>query len=355
MVNVGLVGFGFAGRVFHAPVIRAVAGLRLTTIVQRHGTAEPRYPDVAVVPSVEELLARAVDLVVVATPNTSHHPIAKQCLLAGRHVVVDKPFTTTVAEAEQLVRLGNEERRVLSVYQNRRYTGDFVTLRQLVSDGALGRVTSFESHFDRFRPDLRPGAWREQPHPGSGVWFDLGPHLLDQALLLFGTPQAISADIRAERDGAAVDDAFDVTLHYPRMRALLRGTMLAAAPGPSFAVHGTKGSFVKHGLDPQEEALKSGRTPAESNWDTEPPEMFGTLTTPEGTRTIPTIPSSFTCYYENIRDAILGTAQLAVTPEHALDVMRGLELAAASSWARCALAWTEANSAAARRSIAEPK
>jgi scyllo-inositol 2-dehydrogenase (NADP+) len=342
MLNVGLVGFGVAGKVFHAPVIRVVAGLRLTTIVQRSGggAPDPRYSDVEFVKSVDELLTRAIDLVVIATPNTSHHPIAKQCLLAGRHVVIEKPFTTTVAEAEELVQLGKESRRVLSAYQNRRYVGDFVTLQNLLSEGVLGRVAVFESHFDRFRPERKPGAWREQPQPGSGLWFDLGAHLLDQALVLFGIPQAISADIRIERQGAATDDAFDVTLHYPHMRALLRASMLAAAPGPTLAVHGTNGSFIKYGLDPQEEALKSGRTPDESNWDREPSEMYGTLTTPEGTRTIPTLPSSFTHYYENIRDAILGKARLAVTPEQALNVMRGLELAVASSRKRCVLPWT---------------
>ena len=340
MLTVGLVGFGFAGKVFHAPVIRAVPGLRLTTIVQRHGAPDRPYPNVDFVQGVDELLARAVDLVVVATPNPSHHPIAKQCLLAGRHVVVDKPFTTTVAEAEALIQLGTEQRRVLSAYQNRRSTGDFVTVRNVVSQGVLGRVTSYEAHFDRFRPELRPGAWREQPHPGSGVWFDLGPHLLDQALLLFGAPHAIGADIRIERDGAAIDDAFDVTLYYRRMRALLRGTMLALTPGPSFVVQGTHGSFVKHGLDPQEEALKSGHTPDEPQWDVEPAELYGQLTTSEGTRTIPTVPSSFTRYYENVRDAILGTAPLAVTPEHVLNIMRGLVLAAASSQQRSVLPWT---------------
>jgi len=341
MLNVGLVGFGFAGKVFHAPVIRVVEGLRLTTIVQRSGggAPDPRYADVEFVKSVAELLTRAIDLVVIATPNTSHHPIAQQCLLDGRHVVIDKPFTTTAAEADELVQLGKEKRRVLSAYQNRRYVGDFVTLQRLLSEGVLGQVAIFESHFDRFRPELKPTAWREQPQPGSGLWFDLGAHLLDQALVLFGMPQAISADIRIERQGAAVDDAFDVTLHYPHMRALLRASMLAASPGPTFAVHGAKGSFIKYGLDPQEAALKSGRTPDESNWDAEGLEMYGKLTTPEGTRTIPTIPSSFTHYYENIRDAILGTAQLAVMPEQALNVMRGLELAVASSQKRCVLPW----------------
>ncbi|HKW39987.1 MAG TPA: oxidoreductase [Gemmatimonadales bacterium] len=344
MLNVGLVGFGFASKVFHAPVIRAVAGLRLAVIVQRRGSGspDPAYADVEFVRSVAELLTRAVDLVVIATPNATHHPIAKQCLLAGRHVVVDKPFTTTLEEAEELVRLSKEHGRVLSAYQNRRYVGDFVTLRRLLAEGALGRVVTFESHFDRYRPALRPEAWREQPHPGSGVWFDLGPHLLDQALMLFGFPRAIAADIRIEREGAAVDDAFDVTLHYPQMRALLRATMLAAAPGPTFTVHGANGSFVKHGQDPQEAALRAGRRPDEPNWDQEPSEQYGTLTTLSGTRTIPTIPSSFVHYYENIRDAILGSALLAVTPEHALDVMRGVELAVASSRQRRVLPWIEA-------------
>ena len=341
MLNVGLVGFGFAGKTFHAPVIGVVRGLRLTTIVQRHGRGapDPRYPDTEFVRSVDELLSRAVDLVVIATPNTSHHPIAKQCLLAGRHVVIDKPLTTTVAEAEELVRLGKTKQLVLSAYQNRRYVGDFVTLRALLSENALGSVTTFESHFDRFRPELRPGAWREQPLAGSGLWFDLGAHLLDQALVLFGNPQAISADIRIEREGAAADDAFDVALHYPHMRALVRASMLAASPGPTFTVHGTKGSFIKYGLDPQEAALKSGRRPDEAGWDVEPPEMYGRLTTVEGTRTVATTPSSFTHYYENVRDTILGKAQLAVTPEQALDVMRGLELAVASSHTRCVLPW----------------
>src|SRR2546422_4437571 len=333
MLNVGLVGFGFAGQVFHAPVIRAVAGLRLAAIVQRRGGID-------FVHSVEALLTRDIDLVVIATPNTSHYPIARQCLLAGRHVVIDKPFTTTVAEAEELVRLAAQQHRVLSVYHNRRYVGDFVTLRDLLSEGVLGRVVLFESHFDRFRPERKPAAWREQPLPGSGLWFDLGPHLLDQALVLFGIPQAISADIRSEREGAVVDDAFDVTLHYPHMRAVLRASLLVASPGPAFAVHGTQGSFIKYGLDPQEAALRSGRTPDESNWDREPAESYGTLTTPEGTRTIPTIPSSFTHYYENVRDAILGKAQLAVMPEQALDVVRGLELAVASSERRCVLPTT---------------
>jgi len=340
MLNVGLVGFGFAGRVFHAPVIRAVAGLRLTTIVQRHGTPDPLYADVEFVRSVDELLKRPIDLVVVATPNTSHHPIAKQCLLAGRHVVVDKPFTTTLAEAEDLVETAARQQRIVTVYQDRRYTGDFVTVLKVVTEGSIGSVVTFESHFDRFRPERKPNAWREEELPGSGVWFDIGPHLFDQALLLFGVPDAIGADIRVDREGSVVDDAFDVTLHYANVRALLRASMLAQPVGPTWIVHGTKGTFIKYGMDPQEAALKEGRTPAEPEWDTEPAELHGKLVTPEGTRVVPTLRSSFAHYYENVRDAVLGKAKLAVTPEWSLDVMRGLIVARESSRQRRILEWT---------------
>ena len=339
MLNVGLVGFGFAGQVFHAPVISCVEQLRLAAIVRRSGERDPRYPDTEFVRSVEDLLARPIDLVVIATPNTSHAPIAKQCLLAGKHVVIDKPFATTATEAEELIAIAEERKLLLSVYQNRRYVGDFVTLQKLLAENALGRITSFESHFDRFRPELRPGSWREQPIPGSGLWFDLGAHLLDQVLVIFGIPEAVSADIRIERDGATVDDASDVTLHYPRMRAMLRISMLAAAPGPMFIVRGTKGTFIKYGLDPQEEALKAGRLPNKSDWDCEPPELYGKLTTAEGTTTIPTTPSNFTHYYANIRDAILGKIDLAVKPQQSLAVMRGIELALAASAQRRTLPW----------------
>ncbi len=341
MLNVGLVGFGFAGKVFHAAVIRAVEGLRLTTIVQRHGPPDPRYPDVEFVHSVDEMLTRKLDLVVVATPNISHHPIAKQCLLAGHHVVVDKPFTSTLAEAQDLVQIAKKQRRIVTVYQDRRYTGDFATVQKIVGEGALGRVVLFESHFDRFRPELKPNAWREEPLPGSGVWFDIGPHLFDQALLLFGTPEAIGADIRIERDGGRVDDAFDVTVYYRHARAVLRGSMLRPPVGPTWIVNGTKGSFVKHGVDPQEAALKEGRTPDEPDWDAEPPELFGQLISPDATRTVPTLRSSFAQYYENVRDAMLGTAGLAVTPEWSLDVMRGLVLAAESSRTHTVLPWSQ--------------
>jgi len=339
-INVGLIGFGFAGRTFHAPVIRAVSGLRLAAILQRKGDeAANRYPDIRIARTLEELLAsHSIQLVVIATPNTSHFDLARQCLLAGRHVVIDKPFATTYAEAAELVALAEKCGRLLSVYQSRRFDGDFKTVRNLIASEALGRIVLFESHYDRYRLQLRPGAWREQVGPGNGVFFDLGPHLIDQALTLFGTPEAVSADIRIERDQAVVDDAFDVTLLYPRLRVLLRGTMLASKPAPHFVIHGTHGSYVKHGLDPQENALKRGETPGGPAWGKEPPEAWGTLSQVEGDkiieRTIPTEAGDYCEYYENVRDAILGKAALAVTPQGALNVMRVLELAQKSSHER---------------------
>ena len=339
-INVGLIGFGFAGRTFHAPAIRAVAGLRLAAILQRKGDeAANRYPDIRIARKLEQLFASdSIQLVVIATPNTSHFDLARQCLLAGRHVVIDKPFATTHAEAAELVALAEKCGRLLSVYQSRRFDGDFKTVRNLIASEALGRIVLFESHYDRYRLQLRPGAWREQVGPGNGVFFDLGPHLIDQALTLFGTPEAVSADIRIERDQAVVDDAFDVTLLYPRLRVLLRGTMLASKPAPHFVIHGTHGSYVKHGLDPQENALKRGETPGGPAWGKEPPEAWGTLSQVEGDkiieRTIPTEAGDYCEYYENVRDAILGKAALAVTPQGALNVMRVLELAQQSSHER---------------------
>lgn len=344
-IEVGLIGFGFAGRTFHAPVIRAVKGLRLAAILQRKGTeAAGAYPDVRIARGVDELLASdSIQLVVIATPNISHFDLARKCLLAGRHVVIDKPFATTYAEAAELVSLAEKCGRLLSVYQSRRFDGDFKTVRNLFASEVLGRVVLFESHYDRYRLQLRPGAWREQVGPGSGVFFDLGPHLIDQALTLFGPPEAISADVRIERDGAVVDDAFDLTLRYPRLRVLLRGSMLASKPSPHFLIHGTKGSYVKHGLDPQENALKRGELPEGPDWGKEPEEAWGTLSLVEGDqvteRAVPTESGDYREYYANVRDAILGRAALAVTPRGALSVMRVLELARQSSDERRVIAY----------------
>ena len=346
MIEVGLVGFGLAGRAFHAPVIRAVPGLHLAAILQRSGdAAAEKYPDVRIVRNLDELLSmHEIRLVVIATPNETHYAIARRCLEASRDVLVDKPFTTTLEEAVSLVQVAKDANRLLTVYQNRRYDGDFQAIRQLVEAGTLGRIVRFETSYDRFRPQLKPSAWRETARPGSGILFDIAPHLIDHALVLFGLPEAVTADVRMERDNAAADDAFDITLHYSNgMRAVLRSSILAAAPRPRFVLFGTQGSFVKQSFDPQENNLRRGYIPGDTAWGAEPEENWGVLTVPAGDsfeqRRIPSANCDYRDFYSNVRDAIQGGGAMAVTPEYALDVMRMLELARTSSQKHRTIPW----------------
>jgi scyllo-inositol 2-dehydrogenase (NADP+) len=344
-IRVGLIGFGFAGRVFQSNVIEAVEGLELAAIVQRSGSeAATAFPHAKIVPSVEALLEDAsIQLVVVATPNASHLPIARQCLLADRHVVIDKPFALSSEEAAELIQLARQRQRLLSVYQNRRWDGDFLTVRKLLDDDQLGRLVKFESHYDRYRLAPRLHAWREDGSPGGGVLFDLGSHLVDQALVLFGVPQSVWASVRVEREGARSDDAFDLYLHYPAsgLGAWLRATCLARAPGARFTLNGTLGTFRKFGIDPQEAHLLAGDMFSSKPWGVESPEHWGTLTTDEGgepviTR-IPTEPGDYRGYYINVRDAVHGNAALEVTPLQAWRTIRTLEMALESSRTGCTI------------------
>jgi predicted dehydrogenase len=349
MIGVGLIGFGLAGRSFHAPVVRAVPGLQLAAIVQRNGhDAAQLYPEALIARSVEELLAiPGIRLVVIATPNDTHDQIARQCLKAGRDVVVDKPLAPTLDEALDLVKFAREHGRLLTVYHNRRFDGDFQAVQKLVAGGCLGRIVRFESNYDRFRPHLKANAWRERTGPGTGVFMDLAPHLIDHALALFGLPEAVSADIRVEREHAVADDSFDLTLHYANgLRALLRATMLAPVTRPRFILHGTSGAYVKDAFDVQEPKLRAGRLPwNETPSEAEQEENSGilTLVSTDGTirsrERVPPAQSDYRSYYANIRDVLLGTASPAVTVEHALNVMRILEAARESTARRCTIPW----------------
>jgi len=331
-LNVGLVGFGLAGQVFHAPLIQANANLRLTHILQRSGNrSTTNYPEAKQVRNLDTLLAdNSVSLVVVATPNTSHCEIATRALQARKHVVVDKPFTNTTADADCLIELARKVGRVLSVFQNRRWDGDFLTVKQILDQKLVGRVAEYESRFDRFRPNLKPGAWREQDLPGSGLLFDLGSHLIDQALLLFGPPDGIYARLLRQREGAAATDSFEVHLQYPDVRVTLKAGSLVCEPSPRFVLYGTEGSYVKYGLDPQEETLKQGGSPAQPNWGAEAPEFWGTHTRCDGKVTrqkYPTLAGRYPDYYDNLYRAITGQEELAVKPEQAREVIRLIELA----------------------------
>jgi scyllo-inositol 2-dehydrogenase (NADP+) len=345
MIEVGLIGFGLAGRFFHGQVIRAVPGLHLAAILQRTGNeAAQIYPDVQIVRSLEDLLAiDSIRLIVIASPNQTHFPFAKRCLEAGRDVVVDKPFTPTLEEAVELYRIAKQYGRVLTVYHSRRFDADFQGLRSFLAKGELGRIVRFETHYDRFRPSGKKGAWREVPGPGSGILFDLAPHLIDHALTLFGRPEALFADIRMERDAAITDDAFDLYLEYPgSMRAKLCATMLSATPRPRFVVLGTKGSFVKEGFDPLESALRNGNVPEDVAWMMEIEENWGHADfLYDGNYLVKRVRSrgDWRDFYINVRDVMSGEAKLLVTPRQVLDVMATLELAVQSSEQKRVLPW----------------
>jgi scyllo-inositol 2-dehydrogenase (NADP+) len=351
MINVGLIGFGLAGRSFHAPVISRVPGLHLAAILQHTGSEGANtYPDAKIVRSLEELLlVPGIRLVVIASPNETHVPLARQCLAAGRDVVVDKPFATSYQEAAGLVEFAQKSGRLLTVYQNRRYDGDFQAIRQLVAAGTLGRIVRFETNYDRFRPNLKPNAWREKQVPGAGILFDIGPHLIDHAMQLFGRPEAVTADIRIEREGGLADDAFDVMFHYPNsMRAVLSSNILAATQRPRFLLFGTEGAFLKQTFDPQEMNLRRGEISKDKPWGAEPEEDWGLLTLSDGTsasqRRIPSGTGDYRDYYANVRDVLLSQAQPAVTLPQALDVMRALELARESDANRRTIPWPAGDS-----------
>jgi predicted dehydrogenase len=349
MVRVGLIGFGLAGQAFHAPVIRGVPGMELACIVERTGTrAREKYPRIRVAKSLEELLDdRDIRLCVVATPNDSHFELARACLLADRDVVVDKPFAPTLKESEELVRLARERGRLITVYQDRRWDGDFFTVKKLVASGSLGKIAEYECRFDRFRPEPKANAWRERAdQPGAGVLFDLGPHVIDQALVLFGEPRAITASAFCQRETSQVDDSFDVCLEYPGLRALARARIIAFAPGPHLLIHGTKGSFVKCGMDPQEARLRGENVPEGTDWGAdwgeEAESLSGTLSlVGEPSVKIKTERGDYRGFYANVRDAIEKKAPLAVTPEQALRTMRAVMLAHKSSRERRTVEWGE--------------
>ena len=287
IVKVGIVGYGYATATFHAPLVASVPGMVLAAISTSHPPkVRADWPAVDVCESPQALCARPdIDLVVIPTPNETHHPLAAQALAAGKHVVVDKPFTLDVAQARDLIQRAAQAQRVLSVFHNRRWDADFLTLKSVLTHGKLGRVTHFESHFDRYRPVVRP-RWRESGAPGSGLWYDLGSHLIDQALQLFGRPQTLMLDLARERDGASADDSFHAVLRYEGLRVVLHASALVAHLGPRFAVHGTRGSFTKFGLDTQEDALKAGRRPGAADWGVDP--LVPTLTLAEGDHLVDT-------------------------------------------------------------------
>lgn len=324
--NVALVGFGYAGQTFHAPLIDACPDLRLHSIVTRKpDEARAAWPEARPVGDLETVLADPeIDLVVLATPNDLHAPQARAALEAGKAVVIDKPFALSLAEAREVADLARARDLFLSVFHNRRWDADFLGLRGEIASGGLGPIRTFESHFDRFRPEVRD-RWRERDGPGGGIWNDLGPHLIDQALVLFGRPLGMTCDLAVLRDGGQAVDWAHAVLRYADKRVILHADMTTAAPDLRFAVHGARASWLKSGLDVQEDQLKTGHTVGGAGWGVDP-RPATVVDGATGERSRVACPSGdYPAYYAAVAAALTGQGDNPVPPEQALDVMEVLE------------------------------
>ncbi len=337
MIRVGLVGFGLGGRVFHAPLLSSVEGLELAAVVERHtDNAAERYPGIVTYRSVEEMLEDAtLGLLVVTTPSASHFQLARQIIEAGKNVVVDKPMALASAEVAQLIELATARGVLLAPFHNRRWDSDFLTVQKLLRDGLLGRLVSFESYFDRWRPTPKAGFWKHNAALGGGLLLDIGTHLADQAMVLFGKPEGVYAEVARERDGEGANDSFRMRLRYPRFSVALGANCLASPGRPRFLLRGTKGNYWKWGLDPQEAELNQVTRIGGDQWAQEPSTNWGTLNVDVNggmvTRPVTPIPADYRLYYAGIRDALLCNANPPVTAHAAWRTARLLEWATASA------------------------
>lgn len=337
-VVAGLASYGMSGIVFHAPLLHAHPGFFLKSVVQRsRRDAGDRYPGIKIEKDFKGLLQDdEIELIIVNATNDTHLSFTKSALEAGKHVIVEKPFVNTVKDGRLLLELAEKTGKVLSVFQNRRWDSDFLTVQKVVKTGLLGRIVEYIGSFDRYRNFIQENTWKEDTGPGSGLLYNLGPHLIDQALVLFGNPEALQADIRKVRTGTKVDDYFDISLYYPGLKARVHSSYLVREPFPRFTLHGTSGSFIKYGLDPQEEALKAGGIPGSPGWGIEDESIRGILNTEwKGIHIQGKITSEhgdYLAYYENIYEAIRNGRPLSVPARESLANIYVIEKAFESIW-----------------------
>jgi len=330
-IKAGIVGYGKSAKRFHLPILKALDGVKISAIVQRSGgEALEENPGSLIVKSLDELLELdSVELVIITTPNNLHYEHAKKCLEAGKHVIVEKPFTVRFDEADELRKLAESKDLILTVYHNRRWDGDFLSVKKLLEKEDLGRLVEFESNFNRFRNYQRPDSWKEKDTPGSGILYDLGSHLIDQSLQLFGKPDSLFADIRKQRDESLTDDYFQIILGYGSLKVTLNAGMLVPESSPRFVIRGVDGSFIKMGMDPQEDALTNEKSVTDPDWGQEPQSMWGTLMIYENDkmyeRSVETEPGRYQDFYLNVFNAIRGDEEIAVKPEEAAEVIRIIE------------------------------
>ncbi|WP_147821960.1 oxidoreductase [Salidesulfovibrio onnuriiensis] len=331
-IRTAVIGYGFSAKTFHIPFIDSLPEFELAAISssKRDAVVED-WPEVEHYSTADELLRRSdAELVIITAPNDVHFELAKKALENNKHVILEKPFVTRVADGEALIALAREKERILSVYHNRRWDGDFLTVKRLVEEGRLGQVKCFESHFDRFRPAVRQ-RWRELAADGGGILYDLGPHVIDQALQLLGLPDALTAQCLKMREGAATVDYFNLVLHYPDKVATLHADLFSAGPNRRFCVNGDKGSYEKYGLDPQEERLINGLRPTKAEWADETTDQYGTLYTADSNEAVPTERGGYQIYFQAMAEAIRTGGEPPVTAQDALWNIRLIELAMESS------------------------
>jgi scyllo-inositol 2-dehydrogenase (NADP+) len=335
MLNVALVGFGLSGRYLQAPFFIANPNFNLKTVVTVSQNPQLVYPSVQAAKSLDEVLSDAdIDLVSICTPSHTHFDYAKQCLLAGKHVLVEKPFTATAAEAEELISLAKKQGKVLSIFQNRRFDSDFMTVKKVVENQLLGDLVAFEIHFDRHKPILNPKRWKEAVTPANGILYDLGAHIIDQTIVLFGKPNSVVGDTFIQREGSEIDDAFHIRLDYGKLKVILKSSLLVREEGPRYILHGTKGSFVKYGLDVQEDHLKAGLMPRMEGFGVESSEKWGILNTEINGQHfrghIETEVGNWDFLFQNLYEAIAEGKELLVKPEEVLEQIKIIEIVSAS-------------------------
>ncbi|MCB2218797.1 MAG: Gfo/Idh/MocA family oxidoreductase [Bacteroidetes bacterium] len=345
IIKTALVGFGLSGKAFHAPFIQTHPGFHLRKILERHRNESAElYPEATIVRGLEDVLAdEDIELVAITTPNIYHFEMVQKCIEAGKHVIIEKPFTNTYAEAEKLIEFADKKGVKLFVYQNRRWDGDFLTIQKIFKSGVLGDIQYYEAHFDRYAPERKHAAWRDEDLPGSGILYDLGPHLIDQALVLFGEPKSISADIQSQRKGSLVDDYFNLKIGYDELSLVLTAGMLVQDPGPRYIIHGMRGSFIKYGIDPQEAALRKGKMPGGEGWGEEEPGKWGLITIDYDDLNfdgrIETEPGNYMGFYNNVYNVLVNADEQAIKPQEAARVIRIIEMAFESSRVGKSMKW----------------
>lgn len=330
MLNVALIGFGLSGRYLQAPFYEANPNFNLKTIVSNSQNPKAYFPTVEVMKSLEEVLADdSIDLVSICSPNDTHYDFAKKCLLANKHVLVEKPFTATASQAEELIQLAKTQGKVISIFQNRRFDSDFMTVQKIINEGFIGEVLSCEILFNRYKPVLNAKKWKEIMTPANGILYDLGAHIIDQSIVLFGIPQSVWGETFTQREGSEIDDAFDVRLDYGKLKVTLKSSLMVREEGPRYILHGTKGSFVKYGIDVQEDHLKAGILPNMDGFGIEPASNQGILNSDVNglhfRGTIETLKGDWGILFQNLYKAISGKAELLVKPEEVLEQIKIME------------------------------